>query len=579
MGALGGARSAAFKQQLSARLAGRTVVGAALDQIPMERINVGLDRMARMAGFRDVGGWRRRGLELAGRMLDEAIGSAYRGLTALPQGEFPAFLEDLDCGRGELNPGMRQWLSESAFALVSAIAAIDTADKGTADDAEIFRMLGSIDAGHDEVILPAATDMPQIKPLAKLSIGAPGSLPPQQIIEAERRLVGATAAGALRGLHAYIPGPGTMETRALLARRYSEQFGIDIRPEQLMLLASCKSAQFTFLGTVLRRGDEVCGMTPEFPMHRSVPEMLGCRYVAWEPRINKGVFDYNLADLMETLARRPRCKVLILSYPGNPAPFMFNEQQLHDIVELCHRRGIRIFVDAPYHEIMYPGQSYPNIFKAHPKAREVCVMALSESKRLAMPGLRVGFLIGPEGIIRAVTRKAINYWSCPSSFNDRLMHEAYGEDYAAIEAWVKAEAEAYARKAAHACDVLRTLEGAFEVEPPKGGFYVYPFATDAFLNCAGMQRLAEMGLLGIKGLAVYLLLVYKTATIPGTSFADPNSFVGSHGIRLSIAGRETEDVEVGVARFAQCVRDLQAGRVYQVPDKYAGLVKQLLASL
>jgi hypothetical protein len=76
-----------------------------------------------------------------------------------------------------------------------------------------------------------------------------------------------------------------------------------------------------------------------------------------------------------------------------------------------------------------------------------------------------------------------------------------------------------------------------------------------------------------------VLLVYKTGTIPGTSFADPDSFIGSHGIRLSFAGREGLDVKVGLERFSQCLRDLKANRVHEIPDKYQHLVKELLASL
>jgi aspartate/methionine/tyrosine aminotransferase len=189
--------------------------------------------------------------------------------------------------------------------------------------------------------------------------------------------------------------------------------------------------------TVLAQGDEIAGMTPEFPMHRSVPQLLGHSYLPWEPRISQGRFNYDLSDLERLIQRHPRLKALILSYPGNPAPFMFSEDHLRAIVELCLRRPIRLYVDAPYFEVIFPqiqGNAYPNIFRAHPRAQELVTMALSESKALAMPGRRIGYAIAPAGIVRAFARLGINIYSCPNVMNDLLMTWAYTDGFDELSA-------------------------------------------------------------------------------------------------------------------------------------------------
>lgn len=145
--------------------------------------------------------------------------------------------------------------------------------------------------------------------------------------------------------------------------------------------------------------------------------------------------------------------------------------------------------------------------------------------------------------------------------------------------WIKGEALKYGEKADYAYQKLSALKDVLEVEKPGGGFYVFPIFTEKFLNCAGMQKLAEKGLGGVRGLVAYMLFVYKTASLPGSSFARPDSLCGQRGIRFSIAGEEENDVKLGIGRFEQCVKDLMEGEVYDITEKYQPLVQQLLASL
>ncbi|MBI4179308.1 pyridoxal phosphate-dependent aminotransferase [bacterium] len=555
-----------------------TFLGRTLDKIPFHLLNKAATQLA----GQNAGRLRSHLIRNMLAMHHEISASLRRGVPSYPCCR-PLYMRNLSCGdpRAGVNNAVETWLSESAFGFGAIIGAMEETDKSSPDSPGTLDILREADAAA----APRKPDASQIAaPIAKLSIGAPGSLPPRALVEKEIALLSTKDPAELRSLYAYLPGPGSSRTLDAVSARYGEQFGVKISRSEVMMLASCKSAIFTFLMAVLNPGEEVGGMTPEFPMHRSVPEILGHRYIAWEPRIDRGRFSYSIADLERLLDDHPRLRVLILSYPGNPAPFMFSEENLRDIVDLCLRRSVRIYVDAPYHEIIYPqipGNRYPNILKAHPAARDICVISLSESKRLAIPGRRIGYLIAPEGIIRAVTRLAINFWSCPNAMNDRLMHWAYTEGYAGIEEWVRNEAHHYGEKAAHTFGRLKELEaeGFLHIEQPRGGFYAFPILTGETLQSPGMRALAERGLEGVRGLAIYLLLAYKTAAIPGTSFADPDSFVGRHGIRISFAGRPVEDVAVGLERFCRALRALRNGSVLPFPDKYIRHVDELLAVL
>lgn len=555
-----------------------TLLGKALDKVPFHLLNKAASRLA----GQNAGRLRSHTVRNILEMNHEITATLRRGVPSHPCCK-PLFMRNLSCGapNAGLNNSVETWLSESAFGFGAIIGAMEETDKTSPDSAELLKLAAESDAAVPEFNLdPKRT----VAPIAKLSIGAPGSPPPQALVDKEISLLSTKDPAELRSLYAYLPGPGSAKTLEAIAHRYGEQFGVKFSRSEVMISASCKSAIFTFLMAVLNPGEEVGGMTPEFPMHRSVPEILGYRYIAWEPRIDKGKFTYSVADLGRMMREHPRMKVLILSYPGNPAPFMFSEEELREIVELCHQAGVRIYVDAPYHEIIYPqipGNRYPNILKSHPAARDICVISLSESKRLAMPGRRIGYLIAPEGIIRAITRLAINFWSCPNSLNDRLMQWAYTDGYDAIEEWVKGEAVKYGEKAAHTFNSLKKLQhdGLLHIEQPRGGFYAFPILTESFLASSGMQTLAGRGLEGVRGLAIYLLLVYKAAAIPGTSFADPRSFVGRSGIRISFAGRHIEDVAVGLERFCRAFRDLKAGTVFGIPEKYRNHVDELLAVL
>lgn len=328
----------------------------------------------------------------------------------------------------------------------------------------------------------------------------------------------AVRAAAAAALHAnelgYTVALGTPELRAAIAADYLRQHGIEVEPDAVVVTTGSSGGFLLAFLACFDVGDRVALASPGYPCYRNILSTLGCEVV----EIPCGA-DTRFQPTAQLLAELdPPVQGVIVASPANPTGTVIAPAELAAIASWCDATGARLISDEVYHGLVYDGA--PKTSCAWQTSRNAVVVN-SFSKYYAMTGWRLGWLLVPPELRRAVDCLTGNFTICPPVLSQIAAVAAFTP-----EATAEADGHLhhYARNRSLLLDGLRGI-GIERLAPTDGAFYVYAdvsdFTDDSIAFCSSL--LSDTGV----------------AIAPGIDFdtARGNSFV-----RLSFAG-PTADIE------------------------------------
>ena len=347
--------------------------------------------------------------------------------------------------------------------------------------------------------------------LVNLAAGQPSTPAPAAVRAAaaaalEHEVLGYTEALGLPGLRAGIAG------------HYGHAYGLAVDPGEVVVTTAGSGGFLLAFLAAFDAGDRVAMARPGYPCYRNILTALGCEVVELpcgpETRFQPTVAMLEGLDLQG----------LIVASPANPTGTVLDPAELSALATYCDERGIRFVSDEIYHGIGFAGS--PATACAWQTSRS-SIIVNSFSKYFSMTGWRLGWLLVPEDLRRAVDRLAGNLTVCPPAPAQYAAVAAFTPDsYAEADGHV----EVYARNRALLLEGLPAL-GIDRLAPADGAFYVY--ADVGHLTDDSMRLVYE--LLDATGVAV----------APGVHF-DPVD--GHRYVRLSFAGAAAP-IEEALARL------------------------------
>jgi aspartate/methionine/tyrosine aminotransferase len=188
----------------------------------------------------------------------------------------------------------------------------------------------------------------------------------------------------------YSEARGTLELRSILANTYERATAEDI-----LVTTGAIEANFLLFNSLLEAGDHVVAVSPAYQQLHSVPRAIGCDLDLWSVQ-TEGGFAYDL-NRLEALVRDDT-KLIVINTPHNPTGAMLDESQLRDVIAIADRVGAWILSDEAYRWLEHDGGE-----KLPPPLHDMTDRAVSVgtmSKPFGLPGLRIGWLVGNEGIAR-----------------------------------------------------------------------------------------------------------------------------------------------------------------------------------
>ncbi len=340
--------------------------------------------------------------------------------------------------------------------------------------------------------------------ITHLEVGQPGTGAPRAVIEAAKRTLDSDRLG-------YTDAFGVPELRQRIARHYRDWYGVDVPVERLVVTTGSSGAFVLAFLSAFDPGDRVAVAAPGYPAYRNILTALGVEPVgiATTPatRFQPSV---ELLDAVDG-----RLDGLIVASPSNPTGTMLGRVELEGLVRYCRDRGIRLISDEIYHGITYEQPATTAL-----SLGDEVVVVNSFSKYFSMTGWRLGWMVVPEPMLRAVECLAQNFFISPPALSQ---HAAI----AVFECGRELE-ENVARYARNRALMLEQLPkaGFDRLAPADGAFYLYADVTQLTNDSQDFCR--------------RMLVEAGVATTPGVDF-DPAR--GHAYVRFCFAGATEEIAE------------------------------------
>lgn len=328
------------------------------------------------------------------------------------------------------------------------------------------------------------------------TLGNPDIEPP----DAFKEILKQAALNPTPGMHRYMSNAGYPGTRRAVAEVISEESGLALTEENIVMTVGAGGALNVVLKTLLNPGEEVIIIPPYFVEYNF--------YIDNHSGVVKAApakEDFQL-DL-ETIeaAITGNTKAIIINSPNNPTGVVYDATTLEDLGKLLQKKeaemGTEIYVisDEPYAKISYDGVKVPNVFKYITNS----IIVTSHSKDLALPGERIGYLaVSPRVKNLSLVMEGMTFANRTLGFVNApalMQYLVTGLQRESVDITLYQEKR----------DILYNslTEMGFKMVKPAGAFYLFP--QSPIPDDVEFVRAAQK---------------YNILLVPGTGFGKPGHF-------------------------------------------------------
>ncbi|GAA4368583.1 pyridoxal phosphate-dependent aminotransferase [Nocardioides caricicola] len=370
---------------------------------------------------------------------------------------------------------------------------------------------------HVMDLLAAATQRQRTHgDMLNLLAGQPMTGAPAPVREEAKRLLDGTDPLG------YTPAAGILELREAIAGHHKRAHGIDVDPDEVVVTTGSSGGFLLAFLAAFEVGDRVAMARPGYPCYRNVLTALGCEVV----EIPTGP-ETRFQPTVDQLAELEDIKGLVVASPANPTGTMLLPSELAALAAYCEQQQIQLISDEIYHGIEY---AEPHLARSAWETSREAVVFSSFSKYFSMTGWRIGWMLVPDRLRRAVDILTGNFTICPPVIAQHACLAAFSDaSYDELDGHVRR----YAGNRRLLLDGLPRI-GITELAPADGAFYVYAdvghLTDDTMAFCHRM--LATTGVAMAPGVDFDTVDGHRFVRL---SFAGPGAVIEESLARLSTA--------------------------------------------
>jgi len=199
----------------------------------------------------------------------------------------------------------------------------------------------------------------------------------------------------------YSASKGINGLRKAQAAYYARRFNVKLNPNtQVVVTLGSKEGFANMAQAITAPGDVILVPNPTYPIHEFGFIMSG-GVIRHLPARTDSQFMSSLDKAVRHSVPKP--SALVLNYPANPTAVVADRDFYREVVAFAKKHELIVLSDLAYAEIYFDGEPPPSILEI-PGAMDIAVEFTTLSKTYAMPGWRVGFAVGNERLIHALTR-------------------------------------------------------------------------------------------------------------------------------------------------------------------------------
>lgn len=361
-----------------------------------------------------------------------------------------------------------------------------------------------------------------------LSVGEPDFNTPEAIKESAKQAID-------ENWSRYSPVPGYPELRKAISAKLKNENNLEYGINEILVSNGAKQSVCNTVMALVDDGDEVIIPAPYWV---SYPQMV--KLAGGTPVFVNATFEQNFkmtpAQLEDAIT--PKTKLIILCSPSNPTGSVYSKAELEELAKvILKHEDLFVLADEIYEHINYIG--HHESIAQFPGMKERSIIVNGVSKAYAMTGWRIGYIAGPEWIVKGCNKLQGQYTSGPCSLSQKAAEAAYTLDQGPVEEM----RQAFERRRNLIVELASQVPG-LEVNKPEGAFYLFPKCNSFYGKTDGNRVINDSN-----ELAMYLLEVGHVATVGGDAFGDPDCF------RMSYATSD-ENIREAIKRIADALAKL-----------------------
>ncbi|MEP7358919.1 MAG: PLP-dependent aminotransferase family protein [Anaerolineales bacterium] len=364
---------------------------------------------------------------------------------------------------------------------------------------------------------------------------APELFPLERFREAAERVLGDSAAG--QTAMQYSSTEGYLPLRKLILR-HTARYGIDARPENVLITTGSQQALDLIAKLFINPGDPVLVEAPTYLGALQAFDVMGARYAS-VPVDDHGL-QTDSRHMLRAMAEHPKFMYLLPNFQ-NPSGVTLPLERRQEVVRLARKHGIPIVEDDPYGQLRYEGTHLPPLLKldleaeaSHPanSLERGNVIYLSTFSKTLAPGLRLGWVIAPAEVITRLVQLKQAADLHTSTFVQQLVFETARSGF--LDSHIRGLRAAYReRRDVMLAALAAEMPLGASWTHPAGGLFVWLKLPEGMDCEALLQRALER----------------DVAFVPGTAFFAERA-QGERYCRLNFSNTPPDRIREGIQRLA-----------------------------
>ncbi|MGC8691634.1 MAG: pyridoxal phosphate-dependent aminotransferase [Thermoplasmata archaeon] len=349
------------------------------------------------------------------------------------------------------------------------------------------------------------------KRVISFSLGEPDFTTPIQILD--------YASEKMReGYTHYTQSPGIPELRKKIAEKFSIEKNVKI-DDKSVLVTPTKFALYASYLALLDPGDEILIPDPGWVSYIEMAHLVGAKPVYYKLD-EKRNFSLDQEDIKNKIGEKT--KAIVINSPNNPTGSVLSNEDLKFLRDIVRDRKITVISDEIYEKLVFEGKH--ESFLNDSTLLENSIIVSGFSKSHAMTGLRIGYMISSEEMIKYVDRIQQHTMTCAATYSQYAALKALDDDSSPEK--MKME---YRKRRDVLVEGLKEIP-IFKINPPQATFYMYPE-----IDYKGMDSMEFSN---------YLLEKLYISVVPGIAFGPS----GKYRIRISFS-TGIENIKEGIERL------------------------------
>ena len=299
----------------------------------------------------------------------------------------------------------------------------------------------------------------QYSDVIDLTLGDPDLNTPIEIKNAAKKAID-------NNMSHYSANAGVVEAREQVKKYIYNNYNIlcDSDKEILLTVGGMEGLYLSLL-TLIDEGDEVILLSPYYVnYYQMVKSCLGIPVIVDCYDKNSGL-SIDLSKLEKSIT--DKTKVIIINSPNNPTGDLFSKEDVKKVLDLAVKKDLIIISDEVYRSLIYDNIKHESVLQFQ-EARERTILIDSLSKEFCMTGWRIGYVFGPEQIVKNMIKMQENVASCAPLISQYALIEAYSNKNINKKYIV----EEFSKRRDYICDRISKIDKISCIKP-KATFYLF----------------------------------------------------------------------------------------------------------